>query len=108
LAQSRRGVFGFSLRRKPELKMAAKSHLLTSAESKSPERLLFSREQVAAMLGGISTATVRRMEADGRLHLLRLTGRRTGQVFYRRANVLALIEQASGDADERRDGRGAP
>jgi hypothetical protein len=77
--------------------MAAKSRLLTTAEAKSPERLLFSREQVAALLGGISTATVRRMEREGRLRPIRLTGRSTGQVFYSATSVLHLVQEA-GDA----------
>jgi hypothetical protein len=75
--------------------MAAKSLLLTTAESKSPERLLFSRAQVAALLGGVSSATVRRMEREGRLRPIRLTGRPTGQVFFRAVDVLALVEEAS-------------
>lgn len=56
------------------------------------DRLLYSREQVAELLGGISTATVRRMERAGRLHPIRLTGRNSGQVFFKSEDVLALVQ----------------
>jgi hypothetical protein len=57
------------------------------------ERLLYSREQAAEQLGGVSTDTVRRLERQGRLKPVRLTGSRTGKVFYRAEQVHALIEQ---------------
>jgi hypothetical protein len=75
---------------------------MTAAQSRKTgtrERLLYSREQVAEMLGGISTASVRRLERAGTLRPVRLT-RRTGMVFFKHDDVLALIEAASNDADQ--------
>jgi Helix-turn-helix domain len=60
-----------------------------------PERLLYSREEAARLLGGVSVATIRRMENSGKLHPIRLTGRRSGQVFFRASEVFALIEGGS-------------
>lgn len=62
---------------------------------KSPERLLYSREQVAELFGGVSTATIRRMERENRLRPIRLTGRNTGQVFFKASDVHALVEEAA-------------
>jgi hypothetical protein len=61
------------------------------------ERLLFTREQTAELLGGCSIATVRRLERAGSLHPVRLT-RATGRVFFKRDDVLALIDAAVEDA----------
>jgi hypothetical protein len=58
------------------------------------QRLLYSREQVAELLGGISVHTVRRLEAAGRLRPVRLTRSPTAMVFFRAQDVLALIEEA--------------
>jgi hypothetical protein len=63
--------------------------------SPNKERLLYSREQVAELLGGISTATVRRLEREGRLRPIRLTGRNSGQVFFKATDVRTLIEEVA-------------
>jgi hypothetical protein len=62
------------------------------------DRLLFTREQVAALLGGVSIATIRRLEQRGQLHPVRLTPR-TGQVFHRAEDVQRLIDQAEDAID---------
>lgn len=60
-------------------------------------QLLFTRKQVAALIGA-STMTVFRLEKQGRLHGIRLTNKPSSQVFFRREEVMALVE---GDADAR-------
>ena len=59
------------------------------------ERLLYSRVQTAHALGGISIATVQRMEARGLLDKVRLAGSPNGAVFHRAEQVRKLAE---GDA----------
>ncbi len=54
------------------------------------ERLLYSRAQTAHALGGISIATVMRMEARGLLDKIRLAGSPKGAVFHRVEQVHAL------------------
>jgi len=61
------------------------------SEAKTTEQILFTRAQVARLIGA-SVATVVRLERDGRLKPVRLTSRSTGQVYFRRADVLALAE----------------
>jgi hypothetical protein len=60
------------------------------------ERLLYSRAQTAHALGGISIATVQRMEARGLLDKVRLAGSPNGAVFHRAEQVRKLAE--GGDA----------
>lgn len=56
-------------------------------------QLLFSRDQVCKILGGVSRPTVVRLEESGRLRPVRLNpDKATAKVFYRRADVMALIE----------------
>jgi hypothetical protein len=58
---------------------------------KQPEsvaRLLYTREQTAYALGGVSIATIIRLENEGRLRKVRLRGQ--GQVFNPSADVEAL------------------
>ncbi len=59
-----------------------------------------SRKQVAALLG-VSTATVSKIEAAGKLQAIRLTGMGVNgnghgcPLFFRRRDVLALIGEAA-------------
>jgi len=62
----------------------------------SVRRLLFTREQTAFALGGISVSSVIRLEQDGRLRKVRLRGL-TGQVFNPVEDVEALAA-GGGDA----------
>jgi hypothetical protein len=68
----------------------------SSQSSKSafaPEALLYSREASRQLLGGISIASIKRLERNGELTPVRLNKRSpTAQVFYRRAQVLALAQ----------------
>jgi hypothetical protein len=66
-------------------------------QSSLNDRLLYTRRQVAELLGGVDVSTVRRLEREGRLTPIRLTGRKTGQVFLRAEDVRKLIEQAAAD-----------
>ena len=59
-----------------------------------PERLLYTREQVAQLLGGVSIATVRRLEREGQLRPVRLSRSPTAMVFFRASDVRALVEEA--------------
>jgi hypothetical protein len=57
------------------------------------EQLLFTRQQVANLIGR-PLSFVQALEKAGKLKGLRLSGKPTGLVFFRRADVLALIEEA--------------
>jgi hypothetical protein len=59
----------------------------------SEQQLLYSREQVRRILGGVCTATVVRLEQAGRLRPVRLNPEKpTAQVFYRRDDVVAVAQ----------------
>ena len=62
-----------------------------SAIGIAPDQLLYTRDQLRRILGGISTDTVTRLEAAGRLKPLRLSPARTARVYYRRSDIDALI-----------------
>jgi len=58
-----------------------------------PGALLFSREATRHLLGGISIASVKRLEHQGELTPVRLNKQSaSAQVFYRRAEVFALAQ----------------
>jgi hypothetical protein len=58
------------------------------------EQLLFNRRQVADLLGcGVSY--IQALEKSGRLQGLRLSRSPTAMVFFRRADLLKLIEEAA-------------
>jgi DNA-binding transcriptional MerR regulator len=57
------------------------------------QRLLYSREQVAEMLGGISIGQVRILERKGLLTGLTLTGGRMSQRYYDHNELVALIDE---------------
>ena len=59
--------------------------------------LLVSREQMAEMLGGVSTSTIVRLEKQGRLTPVRLTRKPTSMVFYTVDNVHRVIADALAD-----------
>jgi hypothetical protein len=56
--------------------------------------LLVSRKQAAVMLGGVSEATVKRLEEAGILRGKRLSRKATAQVFYDYDNVVAAAKEA--------------
>jgi hypothetical protein len=63
-----------------------------------PRPLLVSRKDAAVMLGGISMATMQRMEARGTLRPVRLNrDAKAGQVFYRHADLVALAQGSDDD-----------
>lgn len=64
----------------------------TASSELAADQLLYTREQLRRILGGISTDTVIRLEAAGRLKPVRLTPGKLGRVYYRRRDVEALIE----------------
>lgn len=69
----------------------------SSADS---QQLLYSREQAARLLGGVSISTITRLEQEGRLTPVRLSNSKTGQVFYRSEDVIALTK--TGGSNEKR------
>ncbi len=60
--------------------------------SEPVQTLLVNRQRAAAMLGGISTATLIRMEQAGRLKPIRLSGHATSVVFYRIEDIQKLAQ----------------
>lgn len=58
--------------------------------------LLFTRGQVAKLLS-VSTMTVIRMEADGRLQPIKLSPGVSARTYYRSADIYALIGRRGGD-----------
>jgi hypothetical protein len=65
------------------------------------EQLVYSREQVMRMLGGVSYDTVCRLEDAGNLRRVQfntgklIPGKSTTKVLYRREDVLSLIEAST-------------
>ena len=55
-----------------------------------PAALLVPRSMAGRVLGGKSVATLKKLESKGLLTPVRLTKTPEGQVFYRRAQLLAL------------------
>ena len=53
-------------------------------------RLLHDREETRVLLGGISLATLRRLELSGKLKPLKLTDSPSAKTFYSDANVTAV------------------
>ena len=87
------------LRKIPHAKTTlAKSLKFSNLPDKSPmlacAPLLINRVKARAMLGGVSTATMLRMEQAGRLKPIRLSGHPSSAVFYRIQDIeqLALGE----------------
>jgi hypothetical protein len=64
-------------------------------KSHRPDQLLYSREQAAELLGGVSGNYIRRLEQQGRLRPIRLSRSPTGMVFFRASDLQALIEEAA-------------
>jgi hypothetical protein len=67
-----------------------------------PERFLYSRKQAAKLLGGISLATLKRLEDEGILKPVRLNKRSpSGQVFYTHNNLMEVAQDEDdvGDND---------
>jgi hypothetical protein len=69
------------------------------AESPDTQQLLYSRQQTAQALGYRSVASVIRLQREGVLRPIRLTKRRTGQVFYSVEEVRALASAKGGVRD---------
>ena len=67
-------------------------HIRQRADAIPDDRLLFTRKQVMRMLGGISYPTVIRLEIAGKLPPVKLNPGKTCKTFYRRADVMALLQ----------------
>jgi hypothetical protein len=60
-------------------------------------QLIYSRKQTAKLLGNVSTATIRRLEAAGRLRGFRLNKSKSASVFFRAADIDAFLIEACDD-----------
>ena len=70
--------------------------MTTAQQPKSPSsRLLYTRRQVAELLGDCDISTIRRLERDGSLKPIRLSRSKSGMVFFRAEDVHALVAEAS-------------
>jgi hypothetical protein len=63
-----------------------------SEKSKPTQRLLYSREQVAEMLGGCSVSTIIRLEKKGKIKAVTLTGRDGSPKYFRHDDVMTLLD----------------
>jgi hypothetical protein len=70
-------------------------------ERPTTKQLLVSRREAAHILGGVSTATIKRLEQAGLLHGKRLNSRSpTGQIFYLYDEVAGLAQaEETSDVD---------
>lgn len=59
-------------------------------------RLIYSRKETARLLGGVSTATIKRLEAAGRLRGFRLSKSKSSNVFFRAEEIENLLADADG------------
>ena len=66
-----------------------------SSQHQTP--ILCTRAEAARLLA-CSVATIIRLQREGRLCGVRLTGRRTGQVYFRREDVIALVRSEAANA----------
>ncbi len=60
------------------------------SESKTPERLFYSRSEACHLLGGISLPILKEFEDHGKLTPLRLSGRKQGRVYFEHAELMSL------------------
>ncbi len=63
-------------------------------QSGTLRQLLYTRRQVAQLLGGVDVSTVRRLEKEGRLKGKRLTKSTSGMVFFTAENVQEVVDEA--------------
>jgi hypothetical protein len=70
--------------------MASREH----PKSPPTERLLYTRRQVAELLGHVDVSYIRRLEKEGRLKAIRLFRSPTAQVFFSVEQVHALVREA--------------
>jgi hypothetical protein len=68
------------------------------------DQLLYSRIEAGRLLGGISVASLRRLEEAGVLDPVKLSGKSAGQVYYRAKQVHALAGEGSSKRTSKRNG----
>jgi hypothetical protein len=85
---------------KSKERLFASYRIRKGRKMKDEAPLLYSRIEAGRMLGGISVASLRRLEAAGALKPVKLSGKRAGQTFYRAAEVRSLVDEG---ADPKRD-----
>ena len=74
-----------------------------ASKKAKPSRLLSSRVDTAVRLGGISIASVIRLEVEGRLRVIRLSRSPTAQVFHPMEDVEALARGEWDDDEDEED-----
>ncbi len=79
------------------MKHRTRVHLRPEPITVSEDQILVTRKQAAQMLGRISLDTIRALEHEGILTRIRLTGKPTSQIFFRKSEVEEL---AKGEAAE--------
>jgi hypothetical protein len=66
------------------------------------QRLLYSREQLAELLGGVSVSRIMQLEREGRITAITLTGRSSGQKFFEHDAVMSLLKDLTKQAEKRK------
>ena len=73
------------------MKSESKSRSSLAMADNVPSPFLYSRQQVAHLLGDVDVSFVRRLEKAGRLKAVRLTRSPSAMAFYTAENVAALV-----------------
>jgi hypothetical protein len=71
----------------------------TVRRSTTPDQLLYTRQQTARVLGGISISSIIRLERLGLLKKVHLMPGQSAQVFHTAENVKALVAQRIADSE---------
>jgi hypothetical protein len=75
----------------PVTRGSAFSTTAKHSSSTAARQLLYTRQQTAALLGGISLSTILRLERDHALKKIRLMRGKSAHVFHSAENVNALV-----------------
>jgi hypothetical protein len=79
--------------------------LIETLDKPLKQRLLYSREQLAELLGGVSVSRVMQLEREERLTPITLSGRKSGQKFFAHDDVMALLKSIQDEAAKRSKGK---
>ena len=79
--------------------------LIETLDKPVKQRLLYTREQLSELLGGVSISSVMKLEREGRLTPVTLNGRGTGQKFFPHDDVIALLKSIQDEAAKRSKGK---
>jgi hypothetical protein len=65
----------------------------TKPHAPLPKALLVNRKTASVMLGNVSFSTLKKLEAERRLIPVRLSRGPTAPIFYKRANLVRLVQE---------------